>query len=304
MGKSIICRYYLHRASITTGFFWPIFPLILLDRGIAFTGIGTLLAIEAAVMLLSEVPTGFIGDAIGRRNSLLIGSGLMLIGELGFVVAHHFWAFVLVYICFGLARTFQSGSGDAWLYDILLSENNEGTFTEIRGRGESTTHWMGAVAMVSSGVLYTINPIAPFFAAAALASIDIMILMTLPNGEVAQDTQVATTEVLSLVYSFLSKASVWPFVAIAAVFFGIERAVSEFIPSVTTKVLSASIPVSAVGSSGDVIFVGVFFAGFTVTSALVSSFAGRVRSWVGAPIALMFAGYLSTRRESRRSRRE
>lgn len=293
MATRIIRRYYLHRSAMHTGFFWPVFPLLLLERGISFAGIGTLLAIEAAVILVAEVPTGFVGDAIGRRNSLLLGSGFLLMGELSFVVAQHFVEFVAVYLCFGLARTFQSGSGDAWLYDVLKNTGREAEFTHVRGRGESITHWAGSLAMLASGALYVLNPIAPFLIAAVLSLVDIGVLISLPPAKTTSETRVSTTEVLPILRRTMSQPSIRSFVAVAAVFFGIERAVSEFIPSVTTEVLGGAIPLSYSGSSADVVFVGVFFAGFGVTSAVASYFAGNVRKRLGAPNGLVISGYLS-----------
>ncbi|MFB6189497.1 MAG: MFS transporter [Halapricum sp.] len=293
MDSRVTRRYYLHRAAMTTGLFWPVFPLLLLDRGVSFAGIGTLLAVEAAVTLLAEVPTGFVGDAVGRRNSLLLGGALMLVGELGFAFAHRFGAFAAVYVCFGLARTFQSGSGDAWLYDVLAADGREADFTRVRGRGESITHWASTLAMLASGVLYAANPAAPFLASAALAVVDLVVLAGVPPVEGTRETRVGASEVVPTLRRTLSKQSVWPFVAVAAAFFGVERAVSEFIPSVTTAVLGSAVPLPSGGGSADVAFVGVFFAGFTAVSAVASYFAGDVRARVGAPTALAAAGYLS-----------
>ncbi|MFB6155672.1 MAG: MFS transporter [Haloferacaceae archaeon] len=295
MTERVTRRYYLHRAAMHTGFFWPVFPLFLRSRGVSFAGIGTLLAVEAAAKLVSEVPTGFVGDAVGRRNSLLLASGLVLVAELGFVIAHHITGFVLVYLCFGLARTFQSGSGDAWLYDALENGDRASEFTRVRGRGESVTHWASALAMLASGVLYAADPVAPFLAAAALTLVDAGVLLTLPRADAAGETRVGVREVLPLVRRTLSQSPVRSFVAAAAAFFGVERAVSEFVPSVTASVLDGALPfvLPSSGGSVDVVFVGVFFAAFTVTSAAASYVAGDVRARYGAPAALVGVGYLS-----------
>lgn len=290
MTDHIAPRYYLHRATMTVGFFWPVFPLFLLHRDVSFTGIGTLLAVEAAVMLVSEMPTGYLGDRLGRRNSLVAGSAFVLLAELGFVVAHSFGAFVVVYVSFGLGRTFRSGSGDAWLYDVLARTGRETEFTRIRGRGESVTHWASTGAMVASGLLYAFDPVAPFLVAAALTAVDLVVLVGLLPAVETTETTVDAREVLPVVRAALTQSSVWSFVVVAAAFFGVERAVSEFIPSVTKAVLGTA--VTATGSV-DVVFVGLFFAGFTATSAVASYFAGDVRARFGAPAVLVGAGVLS-----------
>lgn len=293
MRNSVIRRYYVHRALLTSGFFWPVFPLFLRARGISFAGIGTLLAIEAGVMLISEVPTGYLGDALGRRNSLIAGSCLMLLGLIGYVFAQSFSSFAGIYIAFGLARTFWSGSGDAWLYDLLDQTGVGGEFTRIRGRGESVTHWASTIAMLASGVLYSLNPVIPFVISAAVVTVDIFLLMTLPSTGSADENRVTVREAAPIIYQTLTKSNIWSFVAVAAVFFGIEYTVSEFVPSVTTAVLGTSVPTPTHGGSTDVVFLGVFFAGFTATSAIASMYAGSVRSRIGAPLSLLGAGFLS-----------
>lgn len=293
MRSGLVGRYYLHRAAMTTGFFWPIFPLFLRARGVSFTGIGTLLAIEAAVVILAEVPTGFVGDAIGRKRSLVAGTVLTLVAELGFVVAHEFRTFAVIYACFGLARTFQSGSGDAWLYDVLGANHEEGEFTRIRGRGGSVTHWASTGAMIASGLLYAVNPNLPFLASAALAAVDVGVLLSFPASEDAEVTRVSAAETIPLLSRTLQRSSVWSFVAVAAIFFGIERAVSEFIPHATASVLGGAIPLPADGGASGVVFIGVFFAGFTATSAVASMYAGPIRQRFGAPATLAGTGFLS-----------
>lgn len=291
--NSIIRRYYIHRALLTTGFFWPVFPLFLRSREISFAGIGALLAIEAGVMLISEIPTGYLGDALGRRNSLIAGSSLMLVGVVGYVFAHQFWAFAAIYVTFGIARTFWSGSGDAWLYDLLGSNDTTDEFTRIRGRGESVTHWASTAAMLTSGVLYLINPTIPFVVSAIIVAADIILLTTLPATRGGEESRVTVREAAPIIYQTLTKSNIWSFVAVAAIFFGIEATVSEFVPSVTTAVLGRTIPTPTQGSSTGVAFLGVFFAGFTATSAIASMYAGSVRDKLGAPLSLVGAGFLS-----------
>jgi MFS family permease len=244
-------------------------------------------------MLVSEVPTGYIGDALGRRNSLIAGSCLMLIGVSGYVFAQDFLAFAGIYVVLGLTRTFWSGSGDAWLYDLLESADDADKYTKIRGRGESVTHWASTAAMVGSGGLYLLDPELPFILTGVIVAADIILLNTLPPTGATDNHRVPVRETVPLIHQTLTKPNIWAFVSIAAVFFGIEHTVSEFIPSVTTAVLGTAFSLSTYGNAADVVFLGVFFAGFTATSAIASMYAGPVRARFGAPISLIGAGFIS-----------
>ena len=291
-------RYYLHRTTGQTGLFWPVFPLFLLSRGVTFAGIGTLLAVQAGTTLLAEIPSGVVGDKVGRRNALVLGSLSVLAAEVGFVVADGFIEFVGVYVAFGFGRAMRSGSGDAWLYDALLERGTSDRFTAVRGRGESATHWASAVCMLASGVLFFVDPTAPFLAAAGLTAVNAAVLATLPpvGDGTDRQTDVPVREVLPLARKTVTAPALRKVIVVAAAFFAIERSVTEFIPTVTTAVVDTSTLLR--GVTGDptvveVLSVGVLFAALTATSAVAGRFAGRVEQSVGAVVGVVAAGVLS-----------
>mgnify|MGYP000996459318 CR=1 FL=1 len=77
-----------------------------------------------AVMVL-EVPTSAIGEAIGPRKSFLIGMGIKLSAASLFLFGRHFWQFCAAEIISALAVTFVSGSLNAWLMSRLSEESSK-----------------------------------------------------------------------------------------------------------------------------------------------------------------------------------
>ncbi len=69
--RSLIRRYYLYRATLSVGFITPIFTLFLL-RSLTFTQLGALSALYGRFRSVGEIPTGYVGDRLGRRASLLL----------------------------------------------------------------------------------------------------------------------------------------------------------------------------------------------------------------------------------------
>ena len=124
--SALILKYYCYQATVTFGFFWPVFTIFLLDRGLTYTQIGLLSSLSAGLVVVSEIPTGYVGDRIGRRNSLLVGSVLLACSLFGFIVARTFAAFAGLWVLWGLGLAFRSGSDDAWLYDALADRSEEG----------------------------------------------------------------------------------------------------------------------------------------------------------------------------------
>lgn len=119
--------------------------LFFLAQGLSFTQIAVLEARYNVTTLFGEIPTGYVGDRVGRRNSLLIGTTLIAVTLTGIGLASSFPALAVLYVCWSMGYNFRSGSEDAWLYDALTDDLSEGEFSHVRGR-ESPSRWRSAPA--------------------------------------------------------------------------------------------------------------------------------------------------------------
>jgi MFS family permease len=263
---TVVAKYYLYQATTTYGFFWPVFTIFLLSRDLTFTQIGLLGSISAGLVVVGEIPTGYVGDRVGRRNSLLVGSVLLTASLFGFVVAQTFGAFVALFVLWGLGMAFRSGSSDAWLYETLAERLNESQFTRVRGRGGAVTQWVSAASMLVAGVLYSVDPRLPFVAGGVLLTASIPVLLSMPQTEHHTEGDTVTVlDALPVVKRHLSRPPLRSTVAYLALFFGVTSAVDEYIQPVA---------VGAVGlpESG----LGPLYAGFTVVAATTSYYASDI----------------------------
>lgn len=196
---SPVCKYYLYQATVSFGFFSPIFTLFLLDRGLDYTAIASLSMLYAVLTVVGEIPTGYVGDRIGRRNSLIVSSACMTLSILGFAVVQSYLGLAVLYVLWTLSLVFRSGTGDAWLYDTLeaglVSEANETSsarnsdgeldadrFAHVRGRGGSVNKTVTVATMLAGGVLFSIQPTLPFVASGVLNGAGVIVLLTLPKN--------------------------------------------------------------------------------------------------------------------------
>jgi MFS family permease len=124
MPDRTLLKYYLFRAVTFPGFIMPINILYLLYHDITFTQLATMSIITEIVVFTSEVPTGYLADRIGRRNSLVLSVLLYTFVRAAFVFAETFHAFAALFAVLGIAQTLQSGSVDAWLYETLAERTN------------------------------------------------------------------------------------------------------------------------------------------------------------------------------------
>jgi len=58
----------------------PVYVPFLTDRGLAVGDVLSLQSIFAVAVMLFEIPTGYICDVLGRRETILIGAALNLAG--------------------------------------------------------------------------------------------------------------------------------------------------------------------------------------------------------------------------------
>jgi len=70
--ESAVLKYYLYKATKAVEFYRPVMYLYFLSQGLSFTQIALLEAAYNVTTVLGEVPTGYVGDRIGRRDSLLV----------------------------------------------------------------------------------------------------------------------------------------------------------------------------------------------------------------------------------------
>jgi MFS family permease len=273
--QSVILKYYLYQASVSFGFFTPIFTLFLLYRGLSYTQIAILSTIYAIITILGEIPTGYIGDRIGRRNSLIAGSIFMTLSIVGFAVAESFLALAGLYVLWAFSLMFRSGSGDAWLYDTLEEEIGGEHFTRIRGRAASVHSVVTIGAIFAGSALYSINPELPFLASGILNGAGIAVLFSLPENKQYTDTEetdetFTIVEALPVIRQYLTRPPLRSFVLYMGIFFGTVLVVSEYIQPIA--VLTLGVPIS---------FLGPLYAGFTLLSAILSYYAGDISDCIG-----------------------
>jgi len=89
--------------------------------GLSMKDIFALQALYGFVVVISEVPSGYVADVLGRKNTLLVGAVLAAIGHSCLLIADGFWTLALFELFLGLAHSLISGADLALLYDTELA---------------------------------------------------------------------------------------------------------------------------------------------------------------------------------------
>jgi MFS family permease len=255
--------------------------LFFLAQGLSFTQIAILETLYNLTTLLGEIPTGYVGDRVGRRNSLLIGTSLISLTLLGIGLSNSFLPLAGLYVCWSLGYNFRSGSEDAWLYDTLTDDLSEDEFARVRGHGESAALAIGAVAAILGGYLGSIDLSYPWFVAASVTSLGVVILLTLDEPETYKE---AATEELSLrrtvriVREVLARRRLRAFLLYYYVLYAaVTYLVFVFLqPIFETVALDLGIAQSQVEA-----LLGWFYAAYSLVGAALNYYTGTIRETIG-----------------------
>ncbi|MEI2782181.1 MAG: hypothetical protein V9H25_13375 [Candidatus Competibacter sp.] len=120
-----IRRFLAFRLLFGVRFYYPVFAVLFIDFGLTVGQFAVLNAVWAGAIVLCEVPSGALADALGRR-ALLVASGAIMVIEIAllcFVPLGDprlvFAAFLLNRLLSGLAEALASGADEALAYDSL-----------------------------------------------------------------------------------------------------------------------------------------------------------------------------------------
>lgn len=87
--------------------------------GIDMRGVYLLQSIFAVTVFICEVPSGYISDLLGRKNTLVLASILKAIGFSLFPLADSFELLAIAEVVLGIAVSLSSGTDTALIYDTM-----------------------------------------------------------------------------------------------------------------------------------------------------------------------------------------
>ena len=155
-GRGIMRRYGLIRAAYSlvgnlTGTF---FILFLIDK-LGFTQSGVIIATVVLVQLITDYPSGAIGDFIGQRWVLTSAALLSAVGFYLLSFADSITSFYLLAIVFGVSTALQSGALQSWL-DNNYKELDEDEDPDKKNYGFSMSRF-GAIDALLIGLAILIG---------------------------------------------------------------------------------------------------------------------------------------------------
>jgi len=139
----------LFNLDLTRGL-WMIY---LASKGMSLMQLGVLESIFHITSFLMEIPTGVVADLFGRKISRIIGRMFSIISLLLIFNGNSFGAFAFSFVISAFSYNFESGAGDALVYDSLKQLGISDFFMKLIGRRELIYQLTGMVAFIVGGWL-------------------------------------------------------------------------------------------------------------------------------------------------------
>ncbi|GGL13541.1 hypothetical protein GCM10012284_55400 [Mangrovihabitans endophyticus] len=140
------------------GLLIPITVLLALQRGLTVAEVGAAAAVQGITVMLLELPTGGLSDALGRRPVLVL-AGVVSLGSLGLLaVAHSVVAYVAYYLLRGIFRALDSGPLEAWYVDHALAADPDADIEGGLSRSGVVLGVAVAAGALASGGIVAVSP--------------------------------------------------------------------------------------------------------------------------------------------------
>ena len=152
-----IRKLYWFKALSQTGFFLPIIVLFWQDNGLSMAQVMLLQSIFAILVVILEVPTGYLADVWGRKKSLVTASVALSLAFIGYTISGRFWQFAIIEACFAAGIALMSGSDSALLYDSLKALGRESAYKRTWGNTLFYLLLVGGASNIIGGLIGQIS---------------------------------------------------------------------------------------------------------------------------------------------------
>jgi predicted MFS family arabinose efflux permease len=109
----------------------------------------------AAVIIMGDVPTGWISDVWQRKHAFGLGILFLIMGYSCLLIARSFAMVIATQMILGVGISLCNGTNTAILYDSLLSVGREAEYRKREGRRQALCMYTIAASSIVGSIIYT-----------------------------------------------------------------------------------------------------------------------------------------------------
>ena len=136
--------------------------------------------------LVSEVPSGILGDRFSKKKIVLLGLVLLSITPLltlSSILLMKDYVILGAFILEGVGNALLSGADDALFFESLRSEGKEESYGKIRGKLQLISALTLGIATFIGGGLYSITKYLPYFIQSFTLIVSMIIIISIPDNQ-------------------------------------------------------------------------------------------------------------------------
>ena len=169
--KNNIPLMYVIGSLIWGRFFIPVLALFYIASQVTLEQFALIMGVFSLSILILEIPTGALGDLLGKKKTLLLSRFMYIIEIFLIAFFNGFWIFFIAKIISGIGVSLSSGTSSAMLFDTLKRQKREDKYKEISGNMGVITNISMAFVFIIGAFLFSISPKLP-----AIVSLPFIIL--------------------------------------------------------------------------------------------------------------------------------
>jgi len=142
-------------------FFIPVLALFYIASQVTLEQFALIMGFFSLSILVLEIPTGALGDLLGKKNTLLLSRSMYMIEIFLIAFFNGFWIFLIAKIISGIGVSLSSGTSSAMLFDTLKKQKRENQYKKISGNMGVVTNISMAFVFIIGAFLFSISPKLP-----------------------------------------------------------------------------------------------------------------------------------------------
>lgn len=161
--KQDIFLIHLYTFLIRAVFNLPVFVVYYLTHlNLSFSELMLAQAFVAIVMIIMEVPSGWLSDVWSRKGTLILACVSGCIAYLILIFSNSFLIVALGQCLIGVTHAFTSGALTSFLHDHLAQQGKQDLYQQIEGKRHGISLYATASASVLGAILYQYSVYLPF----------------------------------------------------------------------------------------------------------------------------------------------
>ncbi|MCF6241698.1 MAG: MFS transporter [Bacteroidales bacterium] len=138
-------------------FFEPFFILFLIEKGLSFTQIALLYTLREILIYITEIPTGLIADALGRKRTMVWSFGFYIISFLIFYFSSSLFFLLIAIAFFAFGDSFRTGTHKAMIFEYLKIKSWQAQKVDYYGGTRSCSQLGSALSSLIAATIVFIN---------------------------------------------------------------------------------------------------------------------------------------------------